>query len=85
MPDFPIPGYFGRVLVADLTRGEVRTAPLDPQTALDYLGGRGLATRLLYDTIDPACEPLGPENAFVVASSPLVGTSAPTAGDTPSA
>ena len=80
MPDFPISGYFGRVLVADLTRGEVRTEPLDPQTALDYLGGRGLATRLLYDTIDPACEPLGPENAFVVASSPLVGTSAPTAG-----
>src|SRR5512135_1576858 len=80
MPDYPIPGYHGRVLVADLTRGEVRAAPLDPQTALDYLGGRGLATRLLYDTIDPACDPLGPDNAFVIASSPLVGSSAPTAG-----
>src|SRR5512143_3293489 len=80
MSDFPIPGYHGRVLVADLTRGEVRSVPLDPQTALDYLGGRGLATRLLYDTIDPACDPLGPDNAFVIASSPLVGSSAPTAG-----
>ncbi|MEN6561283.1 MAG: aldehyde ferredoxin oxidoreductase family protein [Acidobacteriota bacterium] len=80
MSDYPISGYFGRVLVADLSRGEVRTEPLDPATALDYLGGRGLATRLLYDTIDPACEPLGPDNAFVIASSPLVGTSAPTAG-----
>src|SRR5512135_2098814 len=80
MSDFPIPGYHGRVLVADLTKGEVRTVPLDPRTALDYLGGRGLGTRLLYDAIDPACDPLGPDNAFVVASSPLVGTSAPTAG-----
>ncbi|HOW84710.1 MAG TPA: aldehyde ferredoxin oxidoreductase family protein [Candidatus Aminicenantes bacterium] len=80
MSDYPISGYFGRVLVVDLSLGEVRTEPLDPATALDYLGGRGLATRLLYDTIDPACEPLGPDNAFVIASSPLVGTSAPTAG-----
>ena len=68
------------MLVADLTRGEVRTVPLDPDTALNYLGGRGLATRLLYDTIDPACDPLGPDNAFVIASSPLVGANAPTAG-----
>jgi aldehyde:ferredoxin oxidoreductase len=80
MPEFPISGYHGRVLVADLSRGEVRIVPLNPDTALNYLGGRGLATRLLYDTIDPACDPLGPDNAFVIASSPLVGTNAPTAG-----
>ncbi|HDT14360.1 MAG TPA: aldehyde ferredoxin oxidoreductase [Candidatus Aminicenantes bacterium] len=80
MPDFPIPGYHGRVLVADLSLGEIRPVPLDPGTALSYLGGRGLATRLLCDTIDPACEPLGPDNAFVIASSPLVGSTAPTAG-----
>ncbi len=80
MSDYPVPGYHGRVLVADLGRGEVRTEALAPELALDHLGGRGLATRLLYDTIDPACDPLGPENAFAIASSPLVGTSAPTAG-----
>jgi aldehyde:ferredoxin oxidoreductase len=80
MSDYPISGYHGRVLVADLSRNEVRTEPLAPELALDYLGGRGLATRVLFDTIDPACDPLGPGNAFVIASSPLVGTSAPTAG-----
>ena len=80
MADFPISGYHGRILVADLTKGEVRTLPLDPDAALDYLGGRGLATRVLCDTIDPACDPLGPDNAFVVAASPLIGSTAPTAG-----
>lgn len=80
MSDFPISGYHGRVLVADLTRGEARTVPLDPDTALRYLGGRGLGTRLLYDTVDPACDPLGPDNAFIIAASPLVGTTAPTSG-----
>jgi aldehyde:ferredoxin oxidoreductase len=80
MPDYPVSGYHGRVLVADLSRGEARTVPLDPDTALTYLGGRGLATRLLYDAIDPACDPLGPDNAFVIAASPLIGSNAPTAG-----
>jgi aldehyde:ferredoxin oxidoreductase len=80
MSDFPVSGYHGRVLFADLTRGDVRTVPLDPDTALRYLGGRGLGTRLLYDTVDPGCEPLGPDNAFVIAASPLVGTTAPTSG-----
>ena len=80
MSDFPVAGYHGRVLEVDLNAGAARTLPLDPETALDYLGGRGLASRLLYDAIDPACDPLGPDNAFVVAASPLVGTNAPTAG-----
>jgi aldehyde:ferredoxin oxidoreductase len=80
MPEFPIPGYHGRVLEIDLTAKTVLRKPLDPRLALDYLGGRGLGTRFLYDTIDPACDPLGPGNAIVIAASPLIGTNAPTAG-----
>jgi len=80
MPEFPIGGYHGRVLEIDLTAKTVRRKPLDPELALDYLGGRGLGTRFLYDTIDPGCDPLGPGNAIVIATSPLIGTNAPTAG-----
>ena len=65
MPDFKIPGYHGRILEVELSSGTARVKPLDPGLALDYLGGRGLATRILYDTIEPACDPLGPENAVV--------------------
>ena len=75
-----LPGWHGRILDVDLSAGRVETKPLDPALALDYLGGRGLATRLLYDAIDPAGDPLGPENAVVIATSPLIGTNAPTAG-----
>ncbi|MFO7733663.1 MAG: aldehyde ferredoxin oxidoreductase N-terminal domain-containing protein, partial [Candidatus Aminicenantes bacterium] len=67
---FPISGYHGRVLEVDLTSGAVRVVPPGPAQAMDYLGGRGLATRILYDTIDPACDPLGPGNAVVIAMSP---------------
>jgi aldehyde:ferredoxin oxidoreductase len=76
----PLPGWHGRILEVDLGAGRIETKPLDPALALDYLGGRGLATRLLYDAVDPAGDPLGPENAVVIAASPLIGTNAPTAG-----
>ena len=73
-------GFHGKFLDIDLGTGDVRTRPLDPALLADYLGGRGLATRLFYDAVDPRCDPLGPDNVFVIASSPLVGTNAPTAG-----
>jgi len=71
-------GYHGKILEVDLTEGRVEAKPLDPGLVRDYLGGRGLATRLFYDEIDPACDPLGPDNVVVIATSPLVGTNAPT-------
>jgi aldehyde:ferredoxin oxidoreductase len=76
----PIPGTHGRILDVDLTAGDVKTADLDPSLIMDDLGGRGLGTRLLFDGMDPAADPFGPENLIVIASSPLVGTNAPTAG-----
>ena len=76
----PVPhGYCGKILDVDLTSGDVAARPLDAQMVEDYIGGRGLATRILYDLIDPACDPLSADNVVVLATSPLVGTSAPTA------
>jgi aldehyde:ferredoxin oxidoreductase len=72
-------GFFGKVLEIDLSKGDVRVRPLDPGLVADYLGGRGLATRLFCDAVDPDCDPLGPDNVVVIAASPLIGTTAPTA------
>ena len=41
--------------------------------AWERLGGRGLSARILLDEIDPACDPLGPNNKLVFAPGLLVG------------
>ena len=71
-------GFFGKTIEIDLTSGDLRVRPLETGLIADYLGGRGLATRLFYDAVDPQCDPLGPDNVVVIAASPLVGTTAPT-------
>jgi len=76
----PVPGTHGRILDIDLSSGRMETKRLPASVTEDYLGGRGLATRLFCDIVNPACDSLGSENSVVFASSPLVGSGAPTAG-----
>lgn len=68
------------LLRVDLTRGVVSTEPLNMEWAHDYLGGRGLATRYLYEEMDPRADPLGPDNVLIFANGPLGGTMASTSG-----
>ncbi len=72
-------GYHGKILEIDLSKGTILKKPLDLSLVQDYLGGRGLAFRIFFDETDPLCDPLGPENVIVIATSPLIGTRAPTA------
>jgi len=72
-------GFQGKILEIDLSEGQNTIRSLSSQLAQNYLGGRGLATRLFVDEVDPECDPLGPENVLVIAASPLLGTKAPTA------
>jgi aldehyde:ferredoxin oxidoreductase len=65
------------VVEIDLASKEVNEHSYDGSP---WIGGRGLATKLFYDRIDPGCDPLGPDNIVVIAASPLTGTIAPTAG-----
>lgn len=74
----PSYGYHGRILEIDLSRASMQSKPLDSQMIEDYVGGRGLATRIFFDAVDPLCESLGPDNVLVIATSPLIGTRAPT-------
>ena len=45
-----------------------------------YLGQRGLASKYLSEEVDPKCDPLGPDNKFIMTTGPLTGTMASTAG-----
>lgn len=73
-------GWSGTILRVDLTVGVARPEPLNAGWARQYIGGRGLGTRYLYEEIDPKCDPLGPENKVIFATGPLTGTYAPTGG-----
>lgn len=73
-------GYLGKILHVNLSTGELHDEPLDPNLARAYVGGSGLAARLIYDMIDATTNPLGPENPLVLMTGPLVGTAMPSAG-----
>ena len=79
MRNMSFPGYHGKILEIDLSKGNIRVRPLGPDIVERYLGGRGLAACLFYDEIDPLCDALEAENVIVIATSPLIGTQAPTA------
>jgi aldehyde:ferredoxin oxidoreductase len=73
-------GYSGKVLWVNLTSKKTRVEPLDAQLAADYIGGRGLGTRILYDLLAPGTDPLSPNNPIIFATGPLNGTAAPLSG-----
>lgn len=71
-------GWHGRLLRVDLTHQEVSIETIAPKVLKDYIGGRGLAIRYLYDEVDPQVDPFAPENKLIFATGPLTATTAPT-------
>ena len=71
-------GWNGKLLRIDLSHHSVSTENIDPQTAMDFIGGRGWAIRYLYDELDPTVDPLAAENKLIFCTGPLTGTPAPT-------
>ncbi|MBI4594349.1 MAG: aldehyde ferredoxin oxidoreductase, partial [Candidatus Rokubacteria bacterium] len=70
-------GYGGRILHVDLTRGTSRIEPLDAATARRFLGGNGLAARLLYDLVPAGADAFDPANAVIFAVGPVTDTTVP--------
>jgi aldehyde:ferredoxin oxidoreductase len=70
-------GYGGRTLHVDLTSGRSEIRPLDPATARAFLGGNGLAARLLWDAVPAGADPYGPANAVALAVGPITDTLVP--------
>ncbi|MFQ5612727.1 MAG: aldehyde ferredoxin oxidoreductase family protein [Anaerolineae bacterium] len=72
-------GYAGKILRVNLTERKATTELLDRQMAEDFVGGRGLTSRLLYEEVDPASDALGPDNKLMLGTGPLTGSGAPAA------
>lgn len=73
-------GWMGRILRVDLGSGKVSIERLNPKIAHDFLGARGLGTKIMWDEVDPNVDPLSPENKLIFAPGPFSGTFAPSAG-----
>jgi aldehyde:ferredoxin oxidoreductase len=71
-------GYAGRFLWVDLATGKLDVEIPDDQLLRDYVGGYGVASRMLYDRMPAGVDPLGPEAIFGFFTGPLTGTPAPT-------
>lgn len=73
--------YSGKILLADLTKGEVSTMPLTEKMAKSYLGGSGLGAILLVEACKgkdiASIEPLSPDNPLIFATGPLTGSPIP--------
>lgn len=70
-------GYAGRILRVDLTTGDVRTTPTDAYDLQTFLGGRGVAAKILFEEMAPGVDPLGPDNRLIFFTGPLTGTRIP--------
>jgi aldehyde:ferredoxin oxidoreductase len=70
-------GFAGQVLYVDLGGETFRAEPLPDHLAEQYLGGKALAARLLWDLLEPGIDPLSPANALVVTAGPMTGSGAP--------
>jgi aldehyde:ferredoxin oxidoreductase len=73
-------GWANNRLVINLTNGKIRKEPLPRSLAINFIGGRGINSRTLYDLIDAETDPLGPENVLLFAVGPLTGTLVPGSG-----
>ncbi len=70
-------GNAGKVLRVDLTNEKITTEPLNKEWATQYLGGKGLAARYLFEEQKPGVDPLSPENNLLIWTGPAVGSMVP--------
>lgn len=73
-------GYQGKVLRVDLTNEKITTEPLNREWAKQFIGGKGLGARYLFEELKPGTDPLSPENILSIWTGPLVGTMTPLTG-----
>ncbi len=71
-------GWHHKLLRIDLTYQKYSIEDIDPKISKDYIGGRGVAIRYLYNEVNPQVDPFSPDNKLIFATGPLTATPAPT-------
>lgn len=72
-------GYTNKILIINLNNNSIQTIPTQGYIE-QFIGGRGIAVKLLYELTPKNADALSPENALVFMTGPLTGTLAPSSG-----
>lgn len=75
-------GFNGVILRINLTKKEVMREGINEEWAKLFIGGRGYGEKIIYEEVDPKIDPLSEKNKVVIATGPIVGTTAPASGRT---
>ena len=67
-------GFYGRILKVDLSEKKYSIEPARDEILKKYLGGKGLASYLLYELNPPGVDPLDPANSLIFATGPVTGS-----------
>ena len=71
-------GWTGKRAVIDLTNRSVVVEDIDESVLKQYLGGRGLNVKVLYDMTSAKTRPFDPDNPLIIGTGPVTGTLIPT-------
>ena len=72
-----MPKSYGKILRLDLTSGNISYDQLDEKTARNYIGGVGVAAKILWDETTAKTSALSPESPLIFMTGPLTGTAVP--------
>ena len=68
--------YNGKLIRLNLTTGQSQVEEIPQQWLKDYIGGRGLGVKYLYEELKPGVEPLSADNKVIMMMGPLGATTA---------
>ena len=66
-------GYVDRISRINLSSGKMRNKDLEEEVLRKFLGGRGLAGKILLEELNIEVYPLGPRNMLIFLTGPLTG------------
>ena len=67
-------GFYGRIVVVDLTARRFWIETVDDATLRSFLGGKGLGSYLLWTRNPPKVDPFSPDNHVILATGPGCGS-----------
>ncbi len=70
-------GYMGKTVLLDLSTRKAENYIWTDRDREKYIGGKAMASKILYDLLSGSETAFGEENVIVIATGPLTGTGAP--------